>query len=45
MRVLMEYAIIGLLGLILGGIFWEGLHRQLDIQDAQNRAWTMGEVK
>jgi len=42
-RTLMEYAALGLLGVILGGMFWEGLNRQLDIQDAQNRAWTMGE--
>lgn len=42
-RTLMEYAALGLLGVILGGMFWEGLNRQLDIQDAQNRAWTTGE--
>jgi hypothetical protein len=38
-RTLMEYAALGLLGAILGGMVWEGLNRQLDIQDAQNRAW------
>jgi hypothetical protein len=42
-RTLMEFAALGLLGAILGGMFWEGLNRQLDIQDAQNRAWATGE--
>ncbi len=38
-RTLMEYAIVGLLGVIMGAILLIGLERQLDIQDAQNRAW------
>lgn len=38
-RTLMEYAALGLFGVIMGAILLIGLERQLDIQDAQNRAW------
>lgn len=38
-RLAFEYIALAAAGLVLGLIFWEGLHRQLDLQDAQNQRW------
>lgn len=38
-RLAFEFIVLGAIGCAFGLIFWEGLHRQLDLQDAQNRAW------
>lgn len=38
-KTMLEVLIFAALGAVFSAIFWEGLHRQWDLQDAQNRAW------
>ena len=38
-RMAFEYIVLAVIGCAFGLIFWEGLHRQLDLQDAQNQRW------
>ena len=38
-RLAFEFIVLGAIGFAFGLIFWEGLHRQLDLQDAQNQRW------
>lgn len=38
-RLAVEFVMIAAIAFSFAYIFWEGLHRQLDLQDAQNQRW------
>jgi uncharacterized membrane protein len=38
-RLAFEFVVLAAVGFAFALIFWEGLHRQLDLQDAQNQRW------
>lgn len=38
-RLAFEFIVLGAIGCAFGAMFWGGLHRQLDLQDAQNQRW------
>ena len=38
-RLTLEFIVLGAIGCAFGAMFWEGLHRQLDLQEAQNQRW------
>ena len=38
-RLTFELIVLGAISFGAGAMFWESLHRQLDLQDAQNQRW------
>ena len=38
-RLALEFIVLGAIGCAFGAMFWDGLHRQLALQDAQNERW------